>query len=451
MSLSDTAKLLASLDLDNRKFNAAATQSMGKLNQLGVKGVAIGTALGTGLEHLAEAGLRKLGGAHHRRHQQTSPCSRARRPRLPARSSRWASPGKLTADQVAGWAPADRDGDRLGVRRQGHHAGRHDAHPVRQDHPAEPRTGHAGDDRPRHQDGFGGQRGARSWRRRSPILRRRPGKLARSGVVLTKSQQDTDQGDGQGRQDTAGRRSSCSTSCRRPRRAPRQRRSARTPTRRRSSPTSTEDAQKALATGFLPVIERVRDILSKELAKPSTLANIKAFGQALATGLDKLVTFVQGLDWKAIGSGLETAGKGAKAIFDAFMGLPAETKGLLLGFVGLNKLTGGAPVKIAVDFAKDVGGGLFGAVPRQAAPRRTRCGCRRRRRAGGSVAEQWRRRGGGRGRRAGGGLVAVRIIAATRQCASRCADRDTRDRGAPRLAPMRHRRPVRQRTSRYRM
>src|SRR6185295_16470716 len=51
----------------------------------------------------------------------------------------------------------------------------------------------------------------------------------------------------------------------------------------------TEDAQKALAEGFLPVIEKVRDILSKELAKPETLNRIRDFGKGLAGGLDKLV------------------------------------------------------------------------------------------------------------------------------------------------------------------
>lgn len=104
----------------------------------------------------------------------------------------------------------------------------------------------------------------------------------------------------------------------------------------------TEDAQRALATGFLPVIEKVAKILSTELAKPETLTRIKEFGTGLAGGLDKLVDAARGVDWNAIGAGLKTAGAGAKAVFDAFAGMPDWVKTAVVTGWGLNKLTGGA-------------------------------------------------------------------------------------------------------------
>lgn len=103
-----------------------------------------------------------------------------------------------------------------------------------------------------------------------------------------------------------------------------------------------EDATKALAVGFLPVLEEVRDILSKELAKPSTLARIKEFGEGLAGGLRGLVSAAKGVDWDSVGSSLKLAGQGAKAVYDAFMGMPDWVKTAVLTGWGLNKLSGGA-------------------------------------------------------------------------------------------------------------
>src|SRR3990167_2176619 len=48
-----------------------------------------------------------------------------------------------------------------------------------------------------------------------------------------------------------------------------------------------EDAQQALATGFLPLIRKVANVLSRELAKPETIAAIKSFGESLAGGLGR--------------------------------------------------------------------------------------------------------------------------------------------------------------------
>ena len=121
-----------------------------------------------------------------------------------------------------------------------------------------------------------------------------------------------------------------------------------------------EDARKALAEGFLPVIERVADKLSKVLADPKAIASIRSFGKSLANGFDDAVKFAEGVDWGAMAEGLKSAAGWAKRVVDAFASLPPEAKGMILALAGLTKLTGGAPIKIAVDFAKDALGGVFG-------------------------------------------------------------------------------------------
>lgn len=122
----------------------------------------------------------------------------------------------------------------------------------------------------------------------------------------------------------------------------------------------TEDARKALAVGFLPVIEKVAGILSTELAKPQTLANIKEFGQSLATGLDKLIDIAKNLPWAQIGDSLKIAGAGAKVVLEAFTKLPPWVQTAVLTGWGLNKLTGGALGGIVAELGKGLIKGVLG-------------------------------------------------------------------------------------------
>ncbi len=120
----------------------------------------------------------------------------------------------------------------------------------------------------------------------------------------------------------------------------------------------TEDAERALAIGFLPVLQKVAGLLKGELAKPQTIANIKAFGTALAGGLDKLINLAQRLPWGAIGDSLRVAGAGAKTVLDAFLALPAWIQTAVITGWGLNKLTGGA----LGDIVGTLAGGLIKGV-----------------------------------------------------------------------------------------
>ncbi len=63
MAIAETAKLVSSLELDTRKFDAGIGKASKGLNTLSTRTIAAGTAIGVGLERLAEKGLSALGGA----------------------------------------------------------------------------------------------------------------------------------------------------------------------------------------------------------------------------------------------------------------------------------------------------------------------------------------------------------------------------------------------------
>jgi hypothetical protein len=121
-----------------------------------------------------------------------------------------------------------------------------------------------------------------------------------------------------------------------------------------------EDARKALAEGFLPVLERVAQVLSDALAKPETLASIRSFGQDLAKGFDKLLDIGTRLPWETIGASMRIAGAGASAILQAFASMPPWVQTAVLTGWGLNKLTGGALGDIVGELSKGLIRGVLG-------------------------------------------------------------------------------------------
>jgi len=121
-----------------------------------------------------------------------------------------------------------------------------------------------------------------------------------------------------------------------------------------------EGAQQALATGFLPLISEVARTLQTELAKPETLAKIREFGQGLAGGFRDLLDAAKQIPWASIGDAMKLAGAGAKAIFDAFVGLPPWIQTAVISGWGLNKLTGGALGGIVGELGKGLIRGVLG-------------------------------------------------------------------------------------------
>jgi hypothetical protein len=121
-----------------------------------------------------------------------------------------------------------------------------------------------------------------------------------------------------------------------------------------------EDAKKALAEGFLPVIERVADRLSTAVGDPKFIAGIREFGNTLAGGLDDLISIAEKLPWGTIGESLRIAGVGAKAVLTAFTSLPPWVQTAVLTGWGLNKLTGGALGGIVGELGKGLIKGVLG-------------------------------------------------------------------------------------------
>lgn len=123
---------------------------------------------------------------------------------------------------------------------------------------------------------------------------------------------------------------------------------------------TSEDARRALAEGFLPVITKVADLLQTELAKPSTMANIREFGNTLASGLDDLVDIARNMPWATIGDSLRIAGGGAKAVLTAFSSLPPWVQTAVITGWGLDKLSGGALGSIVGELGKGLIKGVLG-------------------------------------------------------------------------------------------
>jgi len=122
----------------------------------------------------------------------------------------------------------------------------------------------------------------------------------------------------------------------------------------------TEDAQRALAEGFLPVLEKLAGKLSTAMGDPKVIAGIREFGKGLASGLDSLISIAEKLPWGAIGDSLKVAGAGAKAVLGAFVALPPWVQTAVLTGWGLNKLTGGAIGSLVGQLAGRVIKGVLG-------------------------------------------------------------------------------------------
>jgi hypothetical protein len=124
----------------------------------------------------------------------------------------------------------------------------------------------------------------------------------------------------------------------------------------------TEDAQRALAKGFLPVLMRVQKGLSKALADPRTLAAIESFGQGLAGAFDEVVKFAEKIDWGKIGAGLKVAAEWGGKFIGAISKMPPEVLGAIIALGGLNKFSGGAVSGIVSELGKGVPGAAGGVA-----------------------------------------------------------------------------------------
>jgi TP901 family phage tail tape measure protein len=101
------------------------------------------------------------------------------------------------------------------------------------------------------------------------------------------------------------------------------------------------DAAVTLGEGFAPAVGRAADKLAKFLGDDANRSAIKSIGEDIGAAID-------GIDWQQVLDGakslagiLKESMGWAKRLFDLFMALPGPIKEAGLGFIAINKLSGG--------------------------------------------------------------------------------------------------------------
>lgn len=363
MSAADTAKLLASLELQD-KFSGPSKNALGSLgkletgfDRLSIKGVAVGTAIGNGLSSLASQGLRVLQGALGGGLDSLATLESAVSS-VDGAIAQVGLTGKLTGKQVADWA--NQIESDVGAA--------FDDKAITQAATTLLRFGNVTADNLRPAlvvmtdlaTKTGDIDSAASLLAKALAdPEKAAGKLARAGVVLTKEQQDQIQAmveSGDTAKAQAFLLDQLATATKGAAAA------SQGPFRRAQAVLrdTTEDAQRALAIGFLPIIEKVSAKLSKGLADPAVLANIQSFGEKLAGGLDEALTIVEKIPWGAIASGLQAGAEWAGKLFDVFRNLPPEVQTTIVALAGINKLSGGTVSSLVGELGKGLIKGVLG-------------------------------------------------------------------------------------------
>jgi hypothetical protein len=121
---------------------------------------------------------------------------------------------------------------------------------------------------------------------------------------------------------------------------------------------ATEDAQRVLGQGFLPVIQRAAAWITSIAQDPKAMAFVAELGEGLADAFDAGIDFAQKIPWSSVADGIKIAAEWAGKLFDAFNSLPPEVKSILIGLAGLNAISGGAIGGLAGEIGKLIGNGL---------------------------------------------------------------------------------------------
>jgi len=123
-----------------------------------------------------------------------------------------------------------------------------------------------------------------------------------------------------------------------------------------------EDAQRALAEGLSPALDDIVADLAKALSDPKTQTAIRDLGKFLGDAAKSGLAFAESVPWGQIGEGLKTAAGFAGKLIDVFAHLPPGVQGTIIGLAALNKLGGGGVIKIGVDLFKEGAKGILGQL-----------------------------------------------------------------------------------------
>jgi len=152
-----------------------------------------------------------------------------------------------------------------------------------------------------------------------------------------------------------------------------------------------EDLQRTFAGPFASVLDRITRKLGDFLGETGTVRTVERVGAAIAglfsdeaidrgigvlrNGLDllspsnlnkigsaatKAFEAVKGIDFDTIGKGLEITARVAKTAIDAFLALPKEVQGIAIAALAANKLSGGLIGSGLGNIAKGLGGLVLG-------------------------------------------------------------------------------------------
>ena len=108
-----------------------------------------------------------------------------------------------------------------------------------------------------------------------------------------------------------------------------------------------------IGEGFLPALGRTADKLKAILADPAARSDLRKLGTDLGAMLD-------GIDWRKVIEGAKTFLSVIQTAFTVLSKIPAEITAAVVGFVGLNKLSGGL-ISAGVS---NIAGGLMSGLSR---------------------------------------------------------------------------------------
>ncbi len=123
-----------------------------------------------------------------------------------------------------------------------------------------------------------------------------------------------------------------------------------------------DDAKISIAQGLMPALGEVARELSATFKDPKVIQGLKDFGTGLGGAIKSGVAFIKTVPWDKIASALGTAAGFAKDLVNAFLGLPTWVQTAVITGWGLNKITGGLISDLASGLIKGVLGINAGVV-----------------------------------------------------------------------------------------
>jgi hypothetical protein len=121
-----------------------------------------------------------------------------------------------------------------------------------------------------------------------------------------------------------------------------------------------EDIQISLASGLEPALNEIRGELTTGLNDPRTQQAVRDLGKWLGEAAKSGLEFAKSVPWGQIADGLKTAAGFAGNLISAFANLPPGVQATIIGLAGLNKLAGGGVIRIGVDLFKEGAKGILG-------------------------------------------------------------------------------------------